>query len=595
MNIYESRIKSLQKLMKNDSIDAYLILTSDPHLSEYIPDFWKSREWISGFSGSAGSIIVTQDYAGLWTDGRYWLQAQKELQDTSIQLQKQDSHNTAIKWLKANLKENSKLATDYRVLPLSMKKDLQSQLQDINITLLNKDLLTPLWEQRPPLPLNPIYEHIQSPHNRIEKLQSLRQAMQSLKATHHLVSTLDDIAWICNLRGSDVPYNPVFLSYLIVSKEEAILFVDEQKISAVLLENLHKDGFIIKPYEQIESFLQGIKEQKALIDPTKTTAYLADILKQHNEIIESINPSTMLKACKSEEELEQIEAAMIQDGVALCKFYTWLEDALGDKQKISELDIDEKLREFRSENKNYISDSFATIAGFNANGAQPHYRATKEQFSLIEGDGLLLIDSGAQYTNGTTDITRVVPIGNITQDQRRDYTLVLKAHIALSSAVFPLGIAMPLLDCIARIALWREQIDYMHGTGHGVGYFLNVHEGPQVISYFAPPLEKTKAKIGMVSSIEPGIYRPNQWGIRLENLVVNKLVEQPKEEQFGQFLFFQTLTLCPFESSCIDTMLLNDEEKNWLNNYHKKVFEKLGDRLEGRAKEWLEQRTRAIH
>ncbi|MDE5602827.1 MAG: aminopeptidase P family protein [Helicobacter sp.] len=594
MNIYEARIKSLQKLMRDQSIDAYLILTSDPHLSEYIPDFWKSREWISGFSGSAGSIIVTQDYAGLWTDGRYWLQAQKELQDTSIQLQKQDSHNTAIKWLKANLKENSKLATDYRVLPLSMKKDLQSQLQDKKIKMLNKNILASLWEKRPPLPLDSIYEHIQSPHSRIEKIQKLRKEIRNLKATYHLISALDDIAWICNLRGSDIPYNPVFLSYLIVSEKESILFVDKEKIPQVILDNLYKDGFIIKPYKQIESFLKSIKDQKVLIEPTRTTAYLADILKQHNEIIELINPSTMLKACKSEQELEQIEAAMIQDGIALCKFYAWLEDVLEEKQKISELDIDEKLREFRSESEYYISDSFATIAGFNANGAQPHYRATKEQFSLIEGDGLLLIDSGAQYTNGTTDITRVVPIGNITQDQRRDYTLVLKAHIALSLAVFPLGIAMPLLDSIARMALWREQIDYMHGTGHGVGYFLNVHEGPQVISYFAPPLEKTKAKVGMVSSIEPGIYRPNQWGVRLENLVVNKLVQQPKTKQFGEFLCFQTLTLCPFERSCIDTTLLNDEEKSWLNDYHKKVFEKLQSRLKGKAKEWLKERTIAI-
>ncbi|MDE6958767.1 aminopeptidase P family protein [Helicobacter apodemus] len=595
MNIYATRIKALQQLMKNDSIDAYLILTSDPHLSEYIPDYWKSREWIGGFSGSAGSILITQDYAGLWTDGRYWLQAQKELQDTSLQLQKQDSHNTPIKWLKANLGEYSKLATDYRVLPLSMKKDLQSQLQDKKITLLNKDFLTLLWEKRPPLPLNPIYEHIQSPHNRIEKIQRLRQEMQDLKATYHCISTLDDIAWVCNLRGSDVSYNPVFLSYLIISKEEVILFVDKEKIPQEVLENLYKDGFTIKPYCQIESFLESIKNQKILIDSTKTTAALADILKQHNEIIESLNPSCRLKASKSEQELEQIQVAMIQDGIALCKFYMWLEDALEEGQRISELDIDEKLREFRLERENYISDSFATIAGFNANGAQPHYRATKEQFSFIQGDGLLLIDSGAQYTNGTTDITRVVPIGNITQAQKRDYTLVLKAHIALSCAIFPLGIAMPLLDSIARMALWREQLDYMHGTGHGVGYFLNVHEGPQVISYFSPPLEKTKAKVGMVSSIEPGIYRPNQWGVRLENLVVNKPVQQPKETQFGEFLCFETLTLCPFEKSCIEVALLNDEEKNWLNNYHKQVFQKLGDKLEGRAKEWLKQKTMAIN
>lgn len=594
MNIYTQRVQDLRTEMKKYNIDAYLILTSDPHLSEYVPEFWKNRQWISGFSGSAGSILITQEYAALWADGRYWLQAQKELEGSNIELQKQDSHNTYIQWLKDNFVENGVLATDYKVLPLFIKKDIESQLQHKNIQLHNKDLISHIWTERPLLPTDLVYEHTLSPHTRTEKLEAIRKNMQENNASFHLVSTLDDIAWICNLRGSDVPYNPVFLSHLFLSHNKAILFVDEKKISDDIAIKLKNDGFSIKAYDDIESSLKELTNETIMIDPTKTTAHLVGILESQNKIIEDINPSHMLKACKSDAELAQIQEAMVQDGVALCNFFAWFEDALKDNKQISELDIDMKLTEFRSKDKHYISDSFATIAGFNGNGAQPHYRATEEEFSYIDTDGFLLIDSGGQYSNGTTDITRVVPIGQISNEQKRDYTLVLKAHIALSSTIFPCDIAMPLLDAITRAPLWKEQIDYMHGTGHGVGYFLNVHEGPQVISYFAPPLPKTKAKAGMISSIEPGIYRAKQWGVRLENLVVNALVQQPKEKQFGTFLYFEPLTLCPFEVSCVDLSLLNDSEKQWLNNYHAKVQHELEPKLKGRAKEWLLQRTKPV-
>ncbi|MDE5592117.1 MAG: aminopeptidase P family protein [Helicobacter sp.] len=591
MNCYAKRIQELRTIMKSQNIDAYFILTSDPHLGEYLPKYWKNREWISGFSGSSGTIVITQDYAGLWSDGRYWLQAQKELQGSTIELQKQDSTNNFIQWILTNLQQDSILGTNFQVLPLNLQKELESHLKNKKIQLHHADLLRQIWKDRPALITNPIYEHTQSPRTRTEKILKIRQNMRELKASHHFISTLDDIAWICNLRGSDISYNPVFLSYMLISHDEAILWADLEKIPPQISTNLSKDGLTLRSYYEIESFLKTLQNNDILIDPSKTTAFFANILQKQNRILEGDNPSILLKSCKSDLEIAQIEQAMLQDGIALCNFLQWLEDSLKKEECISELDIDSKLQEFRSQHESYVSDSFATIAAFNANAALPHYRATQQSFSYLDGEGLLLIDSGAQYTNGTTDITRVIPIRNITPAQKRDYTLVLKAHIALSSATFPLDIPMPLLDSITRAPLWKEQIDFIHGTGHGVGYFLNVHEGPQVISYFSKDLYKTKAKVGMITSIEPGIYRANQWGIRLENLVVSEPIDTPKEVQFGDFLHFRTLTLCPFENSCIDSTLLTQEEKKWLNTYHAKVWQELESKLEDKTRLWLKQKT----
>ncbi|RDU72290.1 aminopeptidase P family protein [Helicobacter aurati] len=594
MNNYAQRIKALRLLMAKYKIDVYIVLTSDPHLSEYLPEYWESRKWLSGFNGSAGSLIITQDYAALWTDGRYWIQAQQELKNSTIELQKQDSSNTFIKWLEKNLTEKQTLATDFRVLPLAMQTKLQTTLQHKNITFTHYDLLTTLWKDRPALPCAPIYEHIYSPRNRQETLLQIRKKMQQHQANYHIITTLDDIAWLCNLRGNDISYNPVFLCFFLLSLENATLFVQPEKVASEIVNKLQKDGINIEPYEAIEKALQCLTNERILIDSSKVNAYFGNILQKNNQIIDDINPSQLLKACKNPIEIEHIREAMQHDGIALCNFFSWLEEALTNQQRISELDIAQQLSYFRAKSPLYISDSFATIAGFNANGAQPHYNATPQCFSYLESQGLLLIDSGGQYTKGTTDITRVVPIGIPSDEQKRDYTLVLKAHIALASASFPLNLPMPFLDSVARIALWKNQINYFHGTGHGVGYFLNVHEGPQAISCSANPLPKTQAKIGMVSSIEPGIYRNGKWGIRLENLVVNTKVTEPKENEFGEFLCFEVLTLCPFEISCLNTALLNEEEKTWLNNYHDKVKQALQNKLDGKAREWLLQRTQPI-
>ncbi|EPZ0226719.1 aminopeptidase family protein P, partial [Campylobacter coli] len=401
---------------------------------------------------------------------------------------------------------------------------------------------------------------------------------------------------ITNLRGNDVCYNPIFLSHLLILEGKALLFIDREKIDFELEKKLNLDGICLKEYNKIQDELKKLQNTNLLIEPSKTTALLIEILDKSVEILEEINPSTHLKAIKTDKEIAHIQNAMIEDGVALCKFFTWLEENIKNNTQISELDIDTKITEFRSQSPYYISNSFSTIAGFNANAALPHYKAEKESFSYIQKNGLLLIDSGGQYKNGTTDITRVVAIGELNGEQIHDYTLVLKAHIAIASTIFPKDIAMPLLDAITRAPLWQEQLDYTHGTGHGVGYFLNVHEGPQTLSYFSPVLEKTKAKEGMLTSIEPGIYRTGKWGIRLENLVVNAKIENPKNKDFGEFLYFKPLTLCPFEISCINKTLLDTKEKAWINTYHKEVYEKLSPKLHDNLKalKWLKERTKAV-
>ncbi|EOC3263520.1 aminopeptidase P family protein [Campylobacter upsaliensis] len=593
MNIFAKRVGKLREAMQEKGLDAYLVVSADPHLSEYLSDYYKVKDYLSGFQGSVGTLVFTQKEAYLWVDGRYWLQAQKQLEGSGVVLQKQDKENTFQNWLKKNLKQGQILGSDFAVLNLALKKELEGFC-----TLKHCDLIALMWSDRPSLPKAQIYAHEKAycALSAKEKIALVRQKMCELGAENHLISSLDDIAYLTNLRGADVEYNPVFLSHLLIKQNETLLFVDEGKISGALKEELESEGILIYAYESVIEELKRLENTTLLIESAKMTALLVEALNSSVKLIEEINPSTHLKAVKGAREISHIEDAMIEDGVALCRFFAWLEEALEQKQKINEVDIDTRITEFRAKSPFYISNSFATIAAFKGNGAFPHYKAEKQNCLDIEGDGFLLIDSGGQYKNGTTDITRVVPVGVLCEEQIHDYTLVLKAHIAISRAIFPKNIAMPLLDAITRQPLWEEQLDYIHGTGHGVGYFLNVHEGPQVLSYFAPVLEKTRAKEGMLSSIEPGIYKAGKWGVRLENLVVNTKVENPKNLAYGEFLYFKPVTLCPFELSCIDVNLLDEKEKRWLNAYHQKVRDKLSPRLkdEPKALKWLEARVRAI-
>lgn len=589
------RLAQTRALMSRERIDAYLVPSADPHLSEYLPGYWQGRQWLSGFHGSVGTLIVTQDFAGLWADSRYWEQAAKELAGSGIELVKlQPGQQGPLEWLADQAKAETVVAVDGAVLAVASSRTLASKLYERGARLrTDLDLLTELWGDRPALPVSPVFEHLppQASVRRVEKLARLRQVIAERGADWHFIATLDDIAWLFNLRGSDVSYNPVFISFALIGPNGVSLFVDSSKLSAGVRLSLEQDGITLLEYTQIGAALREVpKDARLLIDPARVTCGLLDYLDAEVTLVEGLNPTTLFKSQKSEADTAHIRQAMEQDGAALCEFFCWLDSALG-HDAVSELTIDEKLGQARQRRPGYISPSFATIAGFNGNGAMPHYRATPDEYAQIEGDGLLLIDSGGQYLGGTTDITRMVPVGNPSAEQKRDCTRVLKGLIALSRTHFPKGILSPLLDAIARAPIWSEGVNYGHGTGHGVGYFLNVHEGPQVIAYQAPATPQTAMLPGMITSIEPGTYRPGRWGVRIENLVINR---EAQTTEFGEFLRFETLTLCPIDTRCLEVELLSLEERTWLNDYHAQVCQRLSPLLQGAALEWLRLRTVAV-
>ncbi|WP_336951794.1 aminopeptidase P family protein [Acinetobacter sp. AS167] len=593
-----NKLENLRTIMKKYQQDAFIAMSADPHMSEYLPDYWKIRQWLTGFTGSVGTIVVTQNFAGLWVDGRYWVQAEQQLENTGYVLQKQtpDPASTHLAWLSQHLAKDAKISVNGNTISTQQYSALSALAIEHNFFIqTDLDLIDEIWTERPALPLQPIWKMADdlNAQTRLEKITAIRHKLIQKKATGHFISALDDIAWILNCRGRDVEYNPVFLAHLYIDHSRTVLFIDVAKLSTEMQQRFALDNIEILSYNASIEFLAELKQQNILIDPAKVSISSAQAIEQQSHLVHDINPSTLFKSQKQPIEITHIRSAMTKDGVALCHFFHWLDNALADKESINELTIDEKISGFRAQQAGFIGLSFSTIAGFNANGALPHYRATEESFSEISGDGLLLIDSGAQYDEGTTDITRVVPIGTASAEQKRDYTLVLKSHIALAQSVFPEGIASPLLDSITRQTLWKYGLDYRHGTGHGVGYALNVHEGPQVISYYAPVTPSTKMREGMITSNEPGLYHQGKYGIRIENLVVNK-IKHFEDTTYGQFLEFETLTLCPINLSCIILTLLNDDEKAWLNQYHQTVRERLAAHLEGDVLNWLNENTQAI-
>ena len=595
--IIRGRLADLRAALQSAAIDAILVPSSDPHLSEYLPERWKGREWISGFTGSMGSVVVTATQALLFADSRYWLAAEAEIAGSGFTLVRIRSGASLehIDWLANNLAAGNTVAVDGAVTALTLVRTLESALSARGVLLrTDVDLFADIWQARPTLPTAPVYQHV-APHavsTRAQKLAATRVAMHAAGAgtNWHVLSTLDDIAYLLNLRGSDVNFNPVFVAHAIIGVSTATLFVMPGKIPADLADALKRDGVALAHYDQFQSVLSAIPAgDTLLLDPRRVTHRTREAIPSSVKVIEAVNPTTFAKSRKSAAEAEHVRHTMAQDGAAMCAFYAWFESALG-HERITEVTIDERLTAERARREGFVSRSFATIAGFNANGALNHYRARAETAATIEGNGILLLDSGGQYLGGTTDITRVWPIGESTAAQRRDYTLVLKGVIALSTAKFPRGVKSPYLDALARAPIWAAGFDYGHGTGHGVGYFMNVHEGPQSISQGMPE-PHTAMEPGMITSIEPGLYRDGQWGMRTENLVLNV---SAGNEGFGEFLCFETLTLCPIDTRLLDHTLLRADELAWLNTYHAAVAQRLTPHVAGDARAWLLTRTAAL-
>jgi Xaa-Pro aminopeptidase len=596
------RIASLRAAMQHHGLAAWIVPSSDPHLSEYLPERWQGRQWLSGFTGSVGTLVVTPRFAGVWVDSRYWLQAEAELNGTPIAPMKVSANAGVafIDWLAANCAPGDQVGVDGRVLGAATLRTLQDALTACGASLrLDLDLLDEVWPQRPGLPQAPVFEQQPrfAPVARATKLAQLREAMQRAGAGWHLISSLDDIAWVLNLRGSDVPFNPVFLAHLLLGPDRTTLFLVEAKVPPPLQARLAADGVHLAGYDRLAEQLAQIPAGSAiLVDPRRVTAGVLQPLPPTVRRIEQINPTTLAKSRKSDSEVELVRAAMEQDGAALAEFFAWFEQAMAQREPVTELTIDERITAARARRDQYFSPSFATIAGFNANGALPHYHATSDSHAIIcdgrqSANGLLLIDSGGQYHTGTTDITRVVAVGATSAEQRRDFTLVLKGVIALSQARFPRGTRSPMLDSLARAPIWAGGVEYGHGTGHGVGFFLNVHEGPHGITPYLLAEQHTAMEPGMITSNEPGIYRPGRWGVRIENLL---LTVPAQTTEFGSFLEFETLTLCPIDTRCVERDLLNAGEIDWLNGYHATVRSRLAPHVSGAAAQWLQANTRPI-
>lgn len=593
----KTALSALREAMRHAHVDACLIPSADPHLSEYLPAYWQIRHWLTGFTGSVGTVVVTQDFAGIWVDSRYWVQAEAELAGSGVSLMKigvaTDPAHAA--WLGEQVPRGGVVAVDGRALGLAAREALLEQLAPRDIKLeLSLDLPGQCWLDRPALPTSPVRDLPVdiAGESRQEKIARVRAEMSQKGAQWHLISTLDDIAWLLNLRGADVSFNPVFLAHVLIGPECVWLFIQPGKVDPELAQILARDGITVRPYQEAGLALAELDVQACLLfDPARTTCALVDQVSCR--LVRAINPSTFFKSQKSAFELNHVRRVMEDDGAALCAFFAWLEDAIArcDTVPLNELMIDDQLMAQRSLQPGFVSRSFGTIAAFNANGAMPHYRATPQSFAAIQGDGLLLIDSGGQYVGGTTDITRVVPVGQPSAAQKDDYTAVLRAMIALSRLKFPRGVLSPMLDAVARAPLWERLVEYGHGTGHGVGYYLNVHEGPQVISYRAAPGPQTAMQPGMITSNEPGLYRPGRWGIRIENLVCNV---SAGTSEFGEFLEFETLTLCPIDTRCIQLAQLRPDELDWLNAYHAEVRRRLAPKVTGPALAWLLHRTEPL-
>lgn len=592
----DQRIAALREIMKEHGIDAYIIYSDDGHLGEYTPERWKGREWVSGFNGSAGRVVVTATKAGLWTDSRYFLQATEQLKGSPIKLYKEEVEGfpTIEQFLSEELHQGQVVGLDGACASQSVIDALRKQMNAFEIELNTSfDLLEYIWEDRPSIPRNPFrgqpVEY--SGEATGARIDRIRRELSTKGANATILVMLDEVAWTFNLRGDDVECNPVGVAYAVIREHEAVLFTFEEKISEDLRKNLMENSVNIKPYEDVISYVASLGEKDRLfVDKNRINGKLFEAIPTRTPIIEGVSVVTMLKSYKNDTERECVRRAMHQDGIALTRFFMWLEGALAKGETFKEYEIEDILKSFRAKDPDFIGDSFSTICGYNGHGAIVHYHATPESSFTIKNEGVLLLDSGGQYTYGTTDITRTIALGpkEPDSDLREDYTLVLKGHITLAMAQFPEGTRGNQLDILARKPLWDRGFSFGHGTGHGVGVALNVHEGPQ---NFRTDNNPTPMAVNTFTSNEPGIYRTDKWGIRIENLVFT--IEKCRTE-FGRFLGFETVTLCYLDNRLVKKELLTDAEVKWYNDYQARVFQELAPDLTELEAKWLKDKTLPI-
>ncbi|MFB7142540.1 aminopeptidase P family protein [Gottfriedia sp. NPDC056225] len=592
MNIRD-RVEKLRQLMKENQVDAYIIPSFDAHQSEYVAEHWKCRQWISGFTGSAGTVVITLEDAGLWTDGRYYIQAEKQLENSGIRLFRMMDPEVPFytEWLADILKEGSIVGFDGNVFSINMVKKMEKDLKAKRIVLkMNQDFIDGIWAGRPEIPKGQIFTHDvkYAGKSRVEKLNEVREEMKNKGGNYYILTSLDDIAWLLNIRGEDVPNNPILIANVIVAEHKCYLFIDSCKVSPLVKLELEADGIELKASDEIQTLLENLLDGDAVIlDTNKTNIRFYNAINSNTKKIESPNITTNLKAIKNEVEIKNLKWCEIKDGLAMVKFIKWLKNSV-DNTEITEITAEERLEDFRREQEGFVGPSFDTIAGYKEHAAMMHYKANKVTQYTLKNEGLFLIDSGGQYYDGTTDVTRTIVLGKLTDEQKRDFTLVLKGFIALSSVKYLYGATGSNLDVLARQPIWQYGLDYKCGTGHGVGFFLNVHEGPQSIRNDDNNVILEK---GMVITNEPGIYLEGKYGIRIENMM---LVVEDEKTEFGQFMKFEAITYCPIDLAGINKDMLTESEKQWLNKYHQEVFTKLGPYLNEEEREWLKDETREI-
>lgn len=587
------RVNKLRELMKDRGITAYIVNTADPHQSEYVADYYKGRVWISGFTGSAGTVVITQEEAILWTDGRYFIQAENQLAGSEYKLFKMriPGFPTYTEWLKAKLNDGDSLGFDGKTFSESSVENLEKEFKEKKIKFVDEfDLVGEIWEERPRLSKEEAFLHEIKYTGKTgrEKIEDVRTEMKNRGVDYFLLGSLDDIAWLYNIRGKDVENNPVIISYGLISMDKAYLFTDKDKINAEVETFLNENGVEVAEYEEVADYVKAIdKNSKVFLDKNKINRWLYKSIPSECKIISETNITTKLKGIKNPTEIENQKNAYLKDGVALVKFFHWLDKNVGNIP-VTEMSAQDKLLEFRKEQEDFIEPSFGTISAYKENAAMMHYSASENSNAEIKKEGLYLVDSGGQYYDGTTDITRTMVMGPITDEEKRDFTLTLKAHINLGNARFLYGATGHSLDVLARYPLWQEGIDYKCGTGHGVGFLLNVHEGPHG---FAMVANTVVLEAGMIVTIEPGVYKEGSHGVRIENVAV---VQEDIVTDSGQFMKFETISFVPIDLEGIDVELLTENERTWLNEYHKDVFNKLSSYLNDEERAWLKEETRSI-